>query len=172
MTIQRFTPEYLESLVDQASQSARGRQHRNIHTSYEDPSQRFMNAIGMDSYIRPHRHALDPKTETLVAVRGLFALISFDDEGTVQEIIRFGTERYSESCGLSVGVDLPPGTWHTILALKPESVLLELKAGPFDPQAAKEPAPWAPEEQSAEGLAFLRSLHSIVGNEGGGLAES
>lgn len=162
MSIQRFTPDYLASLVEDAGRSARARQHRNIHSCYEDPCQRFMNAIGMDSYIRPHRHALDPKAETLIAVRGLFALVIFDDSGDVQEVIHFGTERYAEIQGLSVGVDLTPGIWHTIVALRPGSILLELKAGPFNPNAAKEPAPWAPEEGTEEGMRYLRTLHKLI----------
>ena len=162
MNIQRFTSDYFASLVDEADRSARARQHRNIHSSYEDPCQRFMNAIGMDSYIRPHRHALDPKAETLIAVRGLFALVIFNDEGTVQEVIRFGTERYAETQDLSVGVDLTPGIWHTIVSLQPGSILLELKAGPFNPDAAKEPASWAPVEGTEEGKSYHLKLRECI----------
>ena len=162
MTIINFTPAYLNALISEATKSPRLRQHQNIHTSYQDPCQRFMNAFGVDSYMRPHRHLLDPKAETLIAVQGLFALVTFDDKGTVQEIIHFGTEKYSGPQGLSVGADLPPETWHTIIARVPDAVLLELKAGPYNQNAAKEPAPWAPEEQTAEGDDFLVKLKSLV----------
>lgn len=72
---------------------------------------------------------------------GEFALVIFGDDGAIQELIPFGTEKYGEDEGLSVGVDLPPGAWHTIVPLVPGDVLLELKAGPFNSTAAKEPAP-------------------------------
>jgi cupin fold WbuC family metalloprotein len=162
MTITNFTPAYLNALISEATKSPRLRQHQNIHTSYQDPCQRFMNAFGVDSYMRPHRHLLDPKAETLIAIQGLFALVTFDDEGVVQEIIHFGTEKYSGPEGLSVGADLPPETWHTIIARVPDAVLLELKAGPYDQNAAKETAPWAPEEQTPEGNDFLIKLKSLV----------
>jgi cupin fold WbuC family metalloprotein len=162
MTVKRFSPDFLGTLIEEAARSPRSRQHRNIHQSYEDPCQRFLNAIGMDSYIRPHRHSLDPKAETLVAVRGMFALVIFGGDGAVQEVVRFGTEKYGEAEGLSVGVDLPPGTWHTIVALVPDAVLLELKAGPFDSKAAKEPAPWAPEEGSVDALPYLQRLRGLL----------
>ena len=151
-------------LIDQATQSPRARQHRNIHTSYDDPCQRFMNAIGMESYIRPHRHSLDPKTETLIALRGLFALVTFNDDGTIQEVMHFGTEKHTgnDTEGLGIGADIPPGVWHTIIALVPGAVMLELKAGPFNPNAAKEPAPWAPEEGTPEGMAFLDGLRKLA----------
>lgn len=162
MTITLFSPEFLRTLIGEAVLSPRSRQHRNIHQSYEDPCQRFLNAIGMDSYIRPHRHSLDPKAETLMAVRGMFALVTFDSDGAVQEVIRFGTEKYGDIEGISVGVDLFPGTWHTIVALVPDSVLLELKAGPFNPNAAKEPAPWAPDEGSVEADLYLQWLCGVI----------
>ena len=163
MTVKKLSAEFLGSLVAEAAGSPRARQHRNIHESYDDPCQRFLNAVGMESYIRPHRHSLDPKSECLVAVRGMFALLTFEDDGSIQEVIRFGTEKYGEGEGLSVGVDLPPGTWHTIIALVPGSVLLELKAGPFNPSAAKEPAPWSPDEGTSEGKGYLMQLSSRVG---------
>ena len=163
MRILQFTPDYLGSLVEEASQSPRDRQHRNIHSSYDDPCQRFMNAIGMNSYIRPHRHQLDPKAETQIAIRGLFAFVVFDDNGNIKEVIRFGTERYNESGPIAVGVDIAPGIWHTIIALEPGSILLELKEGPFNPDAAKELALWAPEEQTPEGEEYLEELRALVG---------
>ena len=159
MTVKVFSVDYLDSLVEEASQSRRARQHRNIHERYDDPCQRFMNAIGVDSYIRPHRHSLDPKAETLIAVRGQFALVTFDDAGAVLNIVRFGTGTETK---VPVGADLPPGTWHTIIALVAGSILLELKAGPFDPNAAKEPAPWAPEEGTLEGMDYLQRLRALI----------
>lgn len=138
--------------------SPRKRQHLNFHRDYEEPCQRFLNAIGTDSYIRPHRHALDPKTETIFAIRGLFVLVIFDDEGAIQSITRFGTEGLCSNAG----VELAPSTWHTILALTPDAVALELKAGPFQPNAAKEPAPWTPEEGTRESAAYLRDLLDAI----------
>jgi cupin fold WbuC family metalloprotein len=136
------------------------RQHLNIHQSYDDPCQRLFNAIGINSYIRPHRHSLDPKTESLFAVRGLFALVLFDQHGNPRNVIRFG----SESAGgkVAAGVELSPGDWHTVVALSEGAVLLELKAGPFRPDAAKELASWAPEEGGDAALSYLRSLHGVI----------
>lgn len=132
------------------------RQHLNIHQSYEDACQRLLNAIGTDSYIRPHRHALDPKTETLFAIRGEFALVLFDDCGTPGAIVRFGTNELGVT--QNAGIELPPGSWHTVLALTEGAVLLEVKAGPFKVDAAKEFAPWAPGEGSDEAQAYFLAL--------------
>jgi cupin fold WbuC family metalloprotein len=161
-----FDRPLLDSLSEQARRSPRARQHFNLHANYEEPCQRLLNAIEPGSYIPPHRHAIDPKTESLIAVRGLFALILFDDTGAVADVVRFGSERYLESSAASIGVELQPGTWHTVLALVPGSVLLEIKAGPFIPTAAKELAPWAPGEGSADVPTYLRFIEEAVRRSG------
>lgn len=147
-----------------AKEAKRARQHQNIHLSYDDPCQRLLNAIGVGSYIRPHRHSLDPKIETLVAVRGLFALVTFDPSGEIDGIIRFGSEKYDDILAPNVGVELHPGVWHTVAALTDGAVLLEVKAGPFNPGAAKEFAPWAPEEGTDEAVHYMQSLRLAVNN--------
>lgn len=93
----------------------------------------------------------------------MFALISFDTSGEIERIIKFGTEKFSdEREAIAVGVELGAGTWHSVLALTDGAILLELKAGPFNPSAAKEPAPWAPEEGTTEAVTYLQYLqHSV-----------
>ncbi len=141
-----FDRQYLKALTNDAATSARRRQHRNIHQHYQEPCQRLFNAIEPDSYIRPHRHASDPRDELLIAVRGVMALITFDDHGTVTGLVRFGSEKYEKD--IAVGAEVPANTWHTVVALEPGCVLLEVKAGPYDPSQPKDLAPWAPEEGS------------------------
>lgn len=158
----QFGTRYLDRLSLEADKSSRKRQHRNIHSSYQDPCQRLFNAIAVDSYILPHRHALDPKTETLIAVRGLFALILFDETGVIIDTIKFGSEKYASTEDLASGVELPSGSWHTVVALVPGSVLFEVKAGPFNPDQAKEVALWAPQEGSEEAALYLKNLQVIV----------
>jgi hypothetical protein len=50
-----------------------------------------------------------------------------------------------------------------VLALTPDAVLLEGKAGPFDPQGPREFADWAPEEGTAEALVLLREWRGLFG---------
>lgn len=158
MNLQVLSADLLDGLISKAQASQRKRQHLNIHRDYEDPCQRFLNAVAPDSYIRPHRHSLDPKAETIFAIRGVFALVVFDQQGEIARIERFGTEGLCENAG----VELAPATWHTVLALTPKAVALELKAGPFQLDAAKELAPWAPEEGAQEAIAYLRFLQDAV----------
>ena len=157
-----FGTEYLNKLISEAQGTPRKRQHQNIHESYDEPCQRLFNAIEPDSYIRPHRHATDPRDELLIVVRGLMALVTFDEQGMVSNVVRFSADRNDE--GFAVAVEVPGTTWHTVIALKPGSVLLEVKAGPFDPNQPKDLAPWAPEEGTSEASDYLNKLIEEVGS--------
>lgn len=156
-----FDAQYLTDLTEQAKNSPRLRQHRNIHQSYQDACQRLFNAIEPGSYIRPHRHASKPREELLIAIRGSMALITFDDQGSVTGVLRFGSEKHGS--GLAAGAEVPSGTWHTVIALEPGCVLLEVKAGPFDPTQPKDLAPWAPAEGSAMAQGYLQGLAELAG---------
>ncbi|HEY8608906.1 MAG TPA: WbuC family cupin fold metalloprotein [Noviherbaspirillum sp.] len=155
-----FSRSWLDDLAAEAARSPRLRQSRNLHESYGEPCQRLFNAICESSYIRPHRHSLDPKTECLVAVRGCMTLVLFDDAGELVEAVRFGVSGCDGAA--HVGVELPPGAWHTVLADTPDAILFEVKAGPFDPSQAKELASWAPEEGSDGAAPYLSDLKRRV----------
>lgn len=159
-----FTNDYLNALTTEAKYNSRLRQHRNIHQDYQEPCQRLFNAIEPGSYIRPHRHASDPRDELLVAVRGLMAVVTFDDQGEITNIIRLGTEKFG--AGLCSTVEVPSSEWHTVIALESGAVLLEIKSGPFDPHQPKDLASWAPVEgSSAVGNYFQTLLNLIKSSE-------
>jgi cupin fold WbuC family metalloprotein len=162
MSVTVFSRAYLDDLVALSVASPRLRQHRNVHADYAEPCQRLFNAIEPASYIQPHRHARDPGREMMMAVRGLMALVVFDEGGNVLEAVKFGVGRFGQEPDCAVGVETSAGAWHTVISLYPGSVLLEVKAGPFDPAQPKEPAPWAPSEGSAEAPAYLRQLKTVV----------
>lgn len=155
-----YTNQYFNKLITSALFNNRLRQHSNIHESYEEPCQRFFNAINVGSYIRPHRHFTDYRDELLVAVSGQFALFTFECDGTISGAVILGTEKFQNSeCMV---VEVPGNIWHTVLALEPGSVLLEIKAGPFNPQQPKDLALWAPDEDSELKNKYLSQLHDFV----------
>jgi cupin fold WbuC family metalloprotein len=155
-----FDAQYFDNLTGQAKVSPRLRQHRNVHQSYQEASQRLFNAIEPGSYIRPHRHASDPRDELLIAVRGVMAIVTFDDQGAVTNVLRFGSEKYGVE--MAVGAEVSSSTWHTVIVLEPGCVLLELKAGPFDPNKPKVLAPWAPEENSAAARDYYDRMVELI----------
>ena len=73
MAMKIFDANFLNVLTSEAQVNPRKRQYRNIHKSYNDPSQQLFNAIELGSYIRPHRHAMNPRDKLLVAICGSMA---------------------------------------------------------------------------------------------------
>ena len=66
----------------------------------------------------------------------------FDDNGAVTERVEIREN------GLCRGCEIEKGAWHTVGALEPNTVVFEVKPGPYDPSADKHFAPWAPEENA------------------------
>ena len=131
----------LDALEKEVEESVRKRHHINIHKSYREPCQRLINVIHPQSYIRPHKHEHISGDETLVVLQGEGILVIFDDEGSVLTWFRMSVDH-----GARVVV-IPPGVWHTVLAVSECPLMLfEVKEGPFEPNRAKQFAPWAPPE--------------------------
>ncbi len=147
----------LNDLSLQARENPRLRKNLNLHADYNEPSQRLLNAMEPDSYIRPHRHLRDPKPECFIGIRGKLALIIFDDDGEIAHVFPFGPNEES------AGADIPPGTWHTVVCLEKGSIFFETKPGPFIPIYKKDMAPWAPDEgMRLDAQAYLNDLVGIV----------
>jgi cupin fold WbuC family metalloprotein len=146
----------LADLSAQAKLNPRLRKNLNLHGNYDEPSQRLLNAMEPDSYIRPHRHLRDPKPESFVGLRGKMVLLIFSDAGVVEKVVPFGPGEDA------IGVDLSPGIWHTVVCLQEGSVFYETKPGPFIPIYKKDMAAWAPEEGSLEASKYLEKLKSMV----------
>jgi cupin fold WbuC family metalloprotein len=142
----------LDEVCAEANASPRRRRNRNFHLCDDHPAHRLLNAMQPDSYIPPHRH-LDPdKDETFVVLRGQLGVLVFDDAGNVARALKVGARE------AAMGVDIPHGTWHTAVALAPDTVFLEAKAGPYLPFTETEKALWAPAENAAEAAAYLAML--------------
>ena len=158
--VTRFSHESIGGLSARAASSPRLRQHLNIHESFDDPCQRLFNAIEPGSYIRPHRHASDPREETLIVLQGLVVLFAFSELGAVEEVIPL----CSRSRGHQgfFGIVIPADVWHTVVALEPGSIILEAKAGPFNPATPKDLASWAPAEGTPDAVNYLQQLKSLA----------
>lgn len=142
----------LDATTAAARATPRARRHHNFHHADADACHRLLNAIEPGSYVPPHRHLDAQKDETFVVLRGRFGVVLFDDAGDVvrTEVLAAGAD--------PVGLTVPHGTWHTLLALEPGSVFLEAKAGPYSPLADKERAPWAPAEGDPAAPDYLATL--------------
>ena len=130
----------LNSLSAEAARSPRRRKNLNVHPALEDPIQRLFNAMEPGTYFRPHRHTRDPGWELMIAVRGAFAVLCFDEDGRV--LARADLRAGDGHCA----VEIPAHVWHSLVSLVPGAIMLEVKPGPYQPLAEKDFAAWAPPE--------------------------
>lgn len=132
--IKRITQELLDDISDQARSSPRLRQNYNLH-DLSEKVQRFINVLQPGTYVRPHRHYRTAGMngfEFFLVFQGELGIIIMDKDGQILE-----KEQVSAS-GSTRGIELPEGTYHTLVALVPDTVILELKEGPYDPTTDKE----------------------------------
>ncbi len=150
----RIDQALLLSGVEASRKSPRGRIIRPLHKQGGDLLQRMLNTLQPGSYIRPHRHA-DHRAESIVVLAGSIRYFAFDDAGEVAEtfVLAAGADE--------VGIDTDGGIWHSFAALEADTVVFEVKPGPYDAATDKEFARWAPEENSPEADAYLARL--VVG---------
>ena len=144
MTTRKIDRALLNHTANEARQAPRRRKNANFHPDDAFPAHRLINAMQPGSYVRPHRHLDSTKDETIIVLQGRFGYLSFDTAGNILEAIELNAS------GDTLGIDIPHGTTHTILALEPDSVFFEAKAGPFLPLTADEIATWSPAEGSED----------------------
>jgi cupin fold WbuC family metalloprotein len=154
-----MTRERLDETVRQSRKSPRGRIIAPLHRSLSDPLHRMLNAVQPGSYVRPHRHLDPPKAEAWIVLRGAVLFVTFFDDGGISEHLVLDAE--SET----FGVDLVPGHYHTLAALKPDTLIYEVKTGPYDEMTDKSFAPWAPAEGTVEAQNYLRNLLEACGQD-------
>jgi cupin fold WbuC family metalloprotein len=148
--IKEINEKLFSELIDSAKNSPRKRSHKNFHSDFSEPVQRVFIGLTSGTYVRPHKHPQSIKWEMIVGIKGKTGLLIFDDNGTV-------TQRLTLS---STGVELPPNTWHTVFPLDEESVIMEIKQGPYNPDDISAFAEWAPEENSDSCSHFLNWLEN------------
>ena len=145
----------LERVSASAADSPRRRKNYNFHLSEKDKCHRLLNAMEPDSYIQPHCHRDPSKDETLIALGGRLGIVYFDDSGGVTGHIALSPG------GDTCGVNIPHGTYHTVVSLEPGSVFFEAKAGPYWSLTMEEKARWAPAEGDPAAAEYLEELRQL-----------
>ena len=148
-----LTDQTLHATVQASHESARGRIIQPFHRSEQDILHRMFNAVQPDSYVRPHRHLEPPKAEAWIVLRGAVVFFTFEENGEIRDCLEL------RAFGPAFGVDLVPGVFHTFLAVEPDTVVYEVKTGPYLASNDKDFAGFAPAEGTPEAgryLAYLR----------------
>jgi len=147
-----LTAQTVATAVAYSRESPRRRVIQPFHKDAGDTMHRMLNAIQPDSYIRPHRHLEPPKAEAFILLSGAIAFFAFEDDGNVRDCLRLaaGSDAF--------GVDLAPGVYHAFIALERDTVIYEVKPGPYASSNDKSFAPWAPAEGAPEALPYMQAL--------------
>jgi cupin fold WbuC family metalloprotein len=116
----------------------------------------MLNALQPNSYVRPHRHLDPPKAESIIVLKGAITYVEFNDTGEIENFYQLSSE------SLSIGVDIGPGIFHTFFAVVEDTVLFEVKPGPYEQSSDKDFASWAPAEGSKGAIEYLRNLYQLT----------
>ncbi len=142
--IKLLTQELLDEVAASSRSSPRQRQNYNFH-GLSEKVQRFVNVLQPGTYVRPHRHLRPPAVngfEFFVVIQGEVGIIILNENGQILRCLQVS------AAGPTRAVELPEGTIHTLVALTPDTVILEFKEGPYDVAADKDFLPGFPAEGS------------------------
>ena len=130
----------IESVIVRANNSARRRINFNFHDGPKDPLQRMLNAMQPGTYLQPHKHEDPDKREVFMALTGKFVVVQFDESGSITD------HMVLDPLKRDFAAEVKARTYHTIICLASDSIIYELKDGPYDPDDDKHFASWAPKE--------------------------
>ena len=120
----------LDKLTAEVKASLRLRMNLDLRNSAADSSQRMLNAIESGSVVPVHRHR--GSSETLVVLRGRVVEEYYDSEGVCVATYELAAG------GHAFGLNIPAGQWHSLRALDPGTVILEMKDGAYEPMRAED----------------------------------
>ena len=135
-------------------ESSRKRMILPLHRTQDSPVERMLNFFQPGTFVQPHTHPLPGMTETIHVIRGAIGFILFEPDGKIRETQKL----LANGVGL---IDIEPGTWHGMVCLEPDTVILEIKKGPYDGATDKTFAKWAPSEGDAEAESYLEKMKAL-----------
>ncbi|MDR1583116.1 MAG: WbuC family cupin fold metalloprotein [Prevotellaceae bacterium] len=134
----------LDSVSAQAVKDQRLRMNYNFHRQLDDPLNKLLNAMEPGSYFPPHRHKNPDKEESSLVLRGSVLFLIFDDSGSVISSTEVSPQKEV------YGMEIDAGVWHSLIVLEPNTVIYEVKRGPYVPLTSDNIAPWAPNPDDKE----------------------
>lgn len=152
----------IEGVMEKAKTAERKRINLNFHKKPDDTLQRMLNAMQPGTYLQPHKHENPDKREVFIALTGRFVVVQFNDDGTIADHIVLDPGRKE------FAAEVAERTYHTIICLEPDSVIYELKDGPYNPADDKNFASWAPKEGAADCQRYLNELLKQLNIKPGG----
>ena len=154
--MKKIGPKIIKELIDLSKESPRLRSHYNIHDNLEDEIQRLLICLQPGTYIRPHYHPEPDKKEMIVLIQGKCTCINFDKSGNITDKVTL-----EHKLGNTVS-EFPPSEFHTIYCHEEDTVIMEVKKGPYKPLPSECFASWSPEENTPEKVNYLTKINEMI----------
>lgn len=148
--------DFLAKAIKKSRESPRRRIIFPFHKDNANRLHRMFNAMQPMSYVQPHRHSAPPKDESIIVIRGSVCYVTFDDYGNIDRQCRLSAG------STEFGVDTVAGIYHTFFAIENDTVVFEVKPGPYRKTSDKDFAPWAPAEGSDDAETYLKKLYELI----------
>ncbi len=146
-----LTPDLRDLGLEESRRSPRRRMLMPIHRGQDDLVQRMVNFLQPGTYIRAHQHPREWASETILVMSGILGFVTFDESGEVLS---------AHSLHPGDLLDIEARVWHSVLALAEDTIILEIKRGPYSDED-KVFAVWSPDEGSATAPAYLEWLREL-----------
>lgn len=115
----------LNDVSAKAKASERLRMNYNFHDSLDSKAQRLLNALEPGTKVPVHRHR--HTAETYIVLRGCIKVFFYNDEKTPSREYLVSPESGAH------GIHIPAGQWHTLEVMEENTVIFEVKDGPYKP---------------------------------------
>ena len=114
----------INELIAKAKESPRLRCNLDMRNSAEDQSQRMLNALEPGTVMPIHHHKVD---EMFVILRGRVNVTIHNDKGEVIQSVALSP------LNGHYAVNIKAGEWHSLTCEEPNTVIMEVKEGPYIP---------------------------------------
>ena len=146
----------IKKTIDSSRNNPRKRIILPFHKLPSDSLHRMLNALQPTSYVQPHRHYDPPKAESIIVLKGAIIFVEFNNTGGIKNFYQLSSESFN------IGIDIEPGIFHTFFAVVEDTVLFEVKPGPYEQSSDKDFASWAPAEGSENAIEYLKNLYMLT----------
>jgi cupin fold WbuC family metalloprotein len=146
----------LDLLTREAGSAPRKRKNRNYHKFAGDLLQRMLHASNTGTYVQPHKHENPDKREVFIVLQGSAAVVEFNDQGEILNAVCL------DPVSGPFAAEIPERTWHTVVTLEDNTVLYEVKDGPYNPADDKNFASWAPREGDHGCIEYLEKIMEYI----------
>jgi cupin fold WbuC family metalloprotein len=140
----------IQDLCQMATKSPRLRSHHNIHDDLNEDIQRLLIGLQPGTYIHPHIHPEDYKKEMIILLQGSCTCLTFDKKGKITTSTKLSTS--------APVAEFPDKEFHSIICTSENTIVLEVKKGPYRPLEPSCFADWAPKEGSPQAEEYIKSL--------------